>query len=92
MTPANSSRYQTAFTVSIEAAQGVTTGVSAADRLATVRAAIAEDATPADLNRPGHVFPCRPATAGSWSAGGTPRPRWTSCAWPGSRPTGCSVS
>jgi 3,4-dihydroxy 2-butanone 4-phosphate synthase len=57
MTPANSSRYQTAFTVSIEAAQGVTTGVSAADRLTTVRAAIAEDATPGDLNRPGHVFP-----------------------------------
>jgi 3,4-dihydroxy 2-butanone 4-phosphate synthase len=57
MTPANSSRYQTAFTVSIEAAQGVTTGVSAADRLTTVREAIAEDATPGDLNRPGHVFP-----------------------------------
>ncbi|WP_338605218.1 3,4-dihydroxy-2-butanone-4-phosphate synthase [Desulfoferula mesophila] len=64
MTPANSSRYQTAFTVSIEAAQGVTTGVSAADRLATVRAAIAEDATPADLNRPGHVFPLQARDGG----------------------------
>jgi 3,4-dihydroxy 2-butanone 4-phosphate synthase len=53
----NSSRFQTAFTVSIEAAQGVTTGVSAADRLATVAAAIADQARPADLARPGHVFP-----------------------------------
>jgi 3,4-dihydroxy 2-butanone 4-phosphate synthase len=53
----NSSRYQTAFTVSIEAAEGVTTGVSAADRLTTIRAAIADDAGPASLCRPGHVFP-----------------------------------
>jgi 3,4-dihydroxy 2-butanone 4-phosphate synthase len=53
----NESRYGTAFTVSIEARRGVTTGVSAADRLATVRAAIADDAVPADLVRPGHVFP-----------------------------------
>lgn len=53
----NSSRYQTAFTVSIEAAQGVTTGVSAADRLTTIRAAIADDAAPSCLCRPGHVFP-----------------------------------
>jgi 3,4-dihydroxy 2-butanone 4-phosphate synthase len=60
----NSSRYGTAFTVSIEAAAGVTTGVSAADRVATVRAAIADDATPADLHRPGHVFPLRARTGG----------------------------
>jgi 3,4-dihydroxy 2-butanone 4-phosphate synthase len=53
----NSSRFQTAFTVSIEAAQGVTTGVSAADRLTTVAAATADQARPADLARPGHVFP-----------------------------------
>lgn len=53
----NSSRYQTAFTVSIEAAEGVTTGVSAADRLTTIRAAIADDAGPSCLSRPGHVFP-----------------------------------
>jgi len=64
MTPQNSSRYQTAFTVSIEAAQGVTTGVSAADRLTTVRAAIADDARPADLNRPGHVFPLQSRDGG----------------------------
>ncbi len=53
----NSSRYQTAFTVSIEAARGVTTGVSAADRVTTIRTAIADNAQPGDLNRPGHIFP-----------------------------------
>jgi len=53
----NSSRYHTAFTVSIEAARGVTTGVSAADRVATIKTAIADHAQPADLNRPGHIFP-----------------------------------
>ncbi len=53
----NQSPYGTAFTVSIEAARGVTTGVSAADRLATVRAATAPGARPWDLRRPGHVFP-----------------------------------
>ena len=57
MVTENTSRYQTAFTVSIEAADGVTTGVSAADRMTTIRAAISPWATPADLNRPGHVFP-----------------------------------
>jgi 3,4-dihydroxy 2-butanone 4-phosphate synthase len=55
----NSSRYQTAFTVSIEAARGVTTGVSAADRVRTVKAAVADRARPGDLNRPGHIFPLR---------------------------------
>ena len=57
MVEANSSHYQTAFTVTIEAAQGVTTGVSAADRVKTIRTAIADDAVPGDLNHPGHVFP-----------------------------------
>ncbi|GAB7081051.1 3,4-dihydroxy-2-butanone-4-phosphate synthase [Megalodesulfovibrio paquesii] len=60
----NSSRYQTAFTVSVEAAEGVTTGVSAADRVRTIQAAIAEDATPASLRRPGHVFPLRARPGG----------------------------
>ncbi|MCW3481748.1 3,4-dihydroxy-2-butanone-4-phosphate synthase [Neisseriaceae bacterium JH1-16] len=53
----NQSRFSTAFTVSIEARHGVTTGVSAADRVTTIRAAIAPDAHPDDLARPGHVFP-----------------------------------
>ncbi|MBL8316395.1 MAG: 3,4-dihydroxy-2-butanone-4-phosphate synthase [Rubrivivax sp.] len=60
----NEGRYGTDFTVSIEARHGVSTGVSAADRLRTVRAAIAEDASPADLVSPGHVFPLRAARGG----------------------------
>jgi len=53
----NSSQFGTAFTVSIEARSGVTTGISARDRATTIRAAIAGDAHPEDLVRPGHVFP-----------------------------------
>lgn len=51
------SSHGTNFTVSIEAAQGVTTGISAADRAATIKAAVTPDAGPADLVQPGHVFP-----------------------------------
>ncbi len=57
MVAKNTSPYQTAFTVSIEASEGVTTGVSAADRVRTIKAAVAEGARPEDLRRPGHVFP-----------------------------------
>ena len=57
MTGVNRSSHGTNFTVSIEAAEGVTTGISAADRAQTVRAAIARDATPADIVQPGHIFP-----------------------------------
>ncbi len=60
----NGSRHGTAFTVSIEAREGVTTGVSAADRLTTIRAAIADQATAADIVRPGHVFPLRAQPGG----------------------------
>ncbi len=60
----NSSKNKTAFTVSIEAKEGVTTGVSAADRLQTVKTAIAADAKPEDLARPGHVFPLKAETGG----------------------------
>ncbi len=59
MVTTNTSRNETAFTVSIEARKGVTTGVSASDRAQTVRVAIAADARPDDLARPGHVFPLR---------------------------------
>ncbi|HAT31117.1 MAG TPA: 3,4-dihydroxy-2-butanone-4-phosphate synthase [Janthinobacterium sp.] len=64
MAPENGSRYGTPFTVSIEARDGVGTGVSAADRLTTVRAATASKAGPADLVRPGHVFPLRATPGG----------------------------
>ncbi|ASJ95135.1 MULTISPECIES: 3,4-dihydroxy-2-butanone-4-phosphate synthase [Shewanella] len=60
----NSSQYGTAFTVSIEAKVGVTTGVSAADRVTTIKAAIADDAKPSDLARPGHVYPLRAQPGG----------------------------
>ncbi|MBT0403752.1 3,4-dihydroxy-2-butanone-4-phosphate synthase [Morganella morganii] len=60
----NSSQFKTGFTVTIEAAHGVTTGVSAADRVTTIRAAVADGAVPADLNRPGHVFPLRAQNGG----------------------------
>lgn len=53
----NTSRYGTNFTVSVEAARGTTTGVSAADRLRSVQTASADGARPEDLVRPGHLFP-----------------------------------
>ncbi|MDG4562516.1 MAG: 3,4-dihydroxy-2-butanone-4-phosphate synthase, partial [Candidatus Competibacter sp.] len=53
----NSSPYSTNFTVSIEAAQGVTTGISAYDRAHTIRTAVRPDARPEDLVQPGHIFP-----------------------------------
>ncbi|SMC59676.1 3,4-dihydroxy 2-butanone 4-phosphate synthase [Desulfocicer vacuolatum DSM 3385] len=64
MVNSNTSVYQTAFTISIEAASGVTTGVSAADRATTIRCAAASDATPTDIHSPGHVFPLRAAANG----------------------------
>jgi 3,4-dihydroxy 2-butanone 4-phosphate synthase / GTP cyclohydrolase II len=64
MTEHNEARLGTAFTVSIEAREGVTTGISAADRAHTVQVAIAPDATPADLVQPGHVFPLRARAGG----------------------------
>lgn len=57
MVETNTSQYQTAFTTSIEAKEGVTTGVSAHDRWITIRAAVKPDAKPGDLRRPGHIFP-----------------------------------
>ena len=60
----NSSRFKTAYTISIEAAEGVTTGVSAADRVKTVKTAIADDARPEDLHHPGHMFPLRARPGG----------------------------
>lgn len=53
----NDSRFGTAFTITIEAKQGVTTGVSAKDRVTTIKAATARHAQPDDLARPGHIFP-----------------------------------
>ena len=60
----NNSGFGTAFTVSIEARHGVTTGISAADRATTILAAIADEAKPTDIVRPGHVFPLRAREGG----------------------------
>jgi 3,4-dihydroxy 2-butanone 4-phosphate synthase/GTP cyclohydrolase II len=64
MTQQNSSRFGTAFTETIEAREGVTTGISAADRSHTIRTAIEAKSTAADLARPGHVFPLRARRGG----------------------------
>ena len=64
MTQANTSRFGTAFTESIEAREGVTTGISAADRSHTIQVAISPGTTPNDLARPGHVFPLRARKGG----------------------------
>lgn len=60
----NGDKKSTAFTVSIEAAEGVTTGISAADRARTVQAAVAKDAVPDDLVQPGHIFPLQAVDGG----------------------------
>lgn len=64
MTARNGDKKGTAFTVSIEAAEGVTTGISAADRARTVQAAVAATAVPEDLVQPGHIFPLQAVDGG----------------------------
>ena len=60
----NTARFGTAFTVSIDAAEGIKTGISAADRAHTIQVAIADGARPNDLARPGHIFPLRARQGG----------------------------
>jgi 3,4-dihydroxy 2-butanone 4-phosphate synthase / GTP cyclohydrolase II len=64
MTSHNTARFGTAFTESIDAASGVTTGISARDRAQTIRCAIDSEARPSDLARPGHIFPLRAQQGG----------------------------
>ncbi|MCU0958323.1 MAG: bifunctional 3,4-dihydroxy-2-butanone-4-phosphate synthase/GTP cyclohydrolase II [Hydrogenophaga sp.] len=64
MVPRNGTKMGTAFTVSIEAAEGVTTGISAADRARTVQVAVAADASADDLVQPGHIFPLQAVDGG----------------------------
>lgn len=64
MVAENTAAFRTAFTVSIDAARGITTGISAADRAATIFAAVKDGAKPEDLARPGHVFPLRALRGG----------------------------
>ena len=60
----NTARFGTAFTVSIDAIEGISTGISAADRAKTIKVAIADDARPGDLARPGHIFPLQAREGG----------------------------
>ncbi|PIU58234.1 MAG: bifunctional 3,4-dihydroxy-2-butanone-4-phosphate synthase/GTP cyclohydrolase II, partial [Deltaproteobacteria bacterium CG07_land_8_20_14_0_80_38_7] len=60
----NTSLFQTGFTVSVDAKEGTTTGISAKDRAKTILTAIDENATPDDLARPGHIFPLRAKRGG----------------------------
>jgi 3,4-dihydroxy 2-butanone 4-phosphate synthase/GTP cyclohydrolase II len=64
MTSRNGTAYGTNFTVSIEAAEGVTTGISAADRSRTIEVAVARNAKPIDIVQPGHIFPLRAQRGG----------------------------
>src|SRR5690625_3980506 len=64
MATRNGTRYGTNFTMSIEAAEGVETGISAADRAHTTRTAVARDAKPSDLVQPGHIFPVQAMNGG----------------------------
>src|SRR5688572_24547647 len=64
MSPNNTSNFGTAFCEAIDARAGVTTGISAADRTRTILTAIHPDSTPADLARPGHIFPLRARAGG----------------------------
>ncbi len=66
----NQARYSTNFTVSIEAAEGVTTGISAADRARTVRVAVSAEAKPQDIVQPGHIFPIMAQPGGVMSRAG----------------------
>ena len=70
MTSHSNSNFSTNFTVSIEAAEGVTTGISAADRALTIQKAVAPDAIPTDLVQPGHVFPLMAQSGGVLSRAG----------------------
>ncbi|WP_165174543.1 bifunctional 3,4-dihydroxy-2-butanone-4-phosphate synthase/GTP cyclohydrolase II [Desulfovibrio sp. ZJ369] len=70
MTQRNGSRFGTNFTVSIEAREGITTGISAADRATTIQAAVADQARPEDIVTPGHVFPLKARAGGVLSRAG----------------------
>jgi 3,4-dihydroxy 2-butanone 4-phosphate synthase/GTP cyclohydrolase II len=89
----NQSTYSTAFTVSIEGARGVSTGISAADRSTTIKAAINPSAVPEDVVRPGHVFPLRARKGGVLVRAGQTEGSVDLCRLAGLRPAGviCEV-
>lgn len=86
MEKGGSNPISTNFTESIEAASGISTGISAADRALTIRTAVAGSAKPADLVRPGHVFPCRAEPGGVLSRAGHTEAASDLCAMAGLEP------
>ena len=84
----NTSSFQTAFTVSVDAKKGTTTGISAADRSHTILTAIADDATPDDLGRPGHIFPLRAMPGGVLRRTGQTEGSIDLCRLAGLKPSG----
>ena len=89
MTEQNETPFGTAFTVSIEARDGITTGISAHDRAHTIQVAVDPSSGPRDLVQPGHIFPLRARRGGVLAAlRARPRPRSTSRGSPGVIPAG----
>ncbi|QCI17477.1 3,4-dihydroxy-2-butanone-4-phosphate synthase [Buchnera aphidicola (Acyrthosiphon lactucae)] len=88
MVKKNTSMYRTGFTVTIEASKGISTGVSAKDRLTTIKTAISDNAKPSDLSRPGHVFPLRAHKGGILSRAGHTEAAIEIVALAGFKPTG----
>ena len=84
----NTTRLGTAFTVTIDAREGVTTGISAADRAHTIRTAVADGATAADLARPGHIFPLRAMDGGVLVRAGQTEGSVDLCKLAGLKPSG----
>ena len=84
MAAKNESPFETPFTVSIEAREGVTTGISAHDRAHTIQVAIDPRGAPRDLVQPGHIFPLKASPAACWSAPARPRRPSTSPGSPAS--------
>jgi 3,4-dihydroxy 2-butanone 4-phosphate synthase / GTP cyclohydrolase II len=87
----NQDRRGTAYTVTVDAANGVSTGISATDRAHTIRLLADPASQPRDFNRPGHVVPLRAKEGGVLRRPGTPRPRSTWPDWPAcDRPVCCA--
>src|SRR5579863_7962236 len=93
MVPANSESQRTAFTVSVDLRAGTTTGVSSADRAATIRALAAADSQPADFARPGHIFPLKARRGGVLVRAGHTEAAVDLCRLAGLKPAGvlCEV-
>jgi 3,4-dihydroxy 2-butanone 4-phosphate synthase len=92
MVEVNRSRYATAFTQSIEAAFGVSTGVSAADRVQTIQCALRSTLERSEIVSPGHVFPLIARRGGVLERQATPKPPWTWPNWPAATRPACCAS